>query len=86
MNWCVWVRNIQIDGKVCGGRRGVLNNLWRHRSWQPTCSASASLVIAGLVADGRNPLCDRIYHLRPWVRPDGSEVAQGQGAYIERAK
>jgi len=43
-----------------GHRRGQA--VRGRRSWRPTCAASASLVLAGLVATGRTEVL-RIYHL-----------------------
>jgi len=58
--------NIQIDGKVA-----VVEGVPRLSGATVMATdlrASASLVIAGLVADGETTV-DRIYHLRPGLRP-----------------
>jgi len=74
--------NIQIDGKV-SVVQGV-QQLSGATVMATDLRASASLVIAGLVADGET-IVDRIYHLdRGYDRMEAK--LRKVGAHIERAK
>ncbi len=62
----------------------VLKNFLAHRLWQPILRASASLVLAGCIAEGTT-VVDRIYHIdRGYERIE--DKLRALGANIERVK